>query len=528
MAGVFPESVTVSGGRRAALAPSLSATWGLVLLLAVAAAVRFAGIGAQSFWYDEAVTSNVIHFGWTHGLLTQISNSESTPPLYYVLLKAWSRLFGNDEVGLRSFSALAGTGVVAVAYLIGASVAGRRVGLTAGALTAVCPTLIWYSQEARSYELFVLLAALSVLFVLRASAGDAGHSRSREPALIGWSVVCALALATHYYAGFVVAAEAAWLLWNAHERGLSLRPVLIACAPLVAVEAALLPLMIHQIHVGHSAWIDKLDLSQRSGQVVVELITFSNGLVNAVLSIKPGGAWALVAMLAVAAGAWGVIRVSGVIRGSAGAPTAPALASVMPLAALGVILIGVPLGVAFVAHGGFYDRNLLGACIPLIVVLAFGFAQLPRAYGAVALAALCGVSLITDIRMGVDSRLQRPAWGTVAADLSPRANAHAVLLYPAWQLPSLAYYDERLAPLTGTASVSELDVIANDIDARFIADVGPFRVVERRQEGTLAFVRLRAARPTAVTSALLAATALGRAGGTLLLDPAGARVVGPG
>jgi hypothetical protein len=517
MASVYPETVSVGGGRRAARAQAGGATWGIGLLLAAAAAVRFAGLGGQSFWYDEAATANVVHFGWTHGLLTQIANGESTPPLYYFAVKVWAEVFGNTEVGLRTFSALAGTAAVAVAYLIGVEVAGRRVGLITGALTALNPALIWYSQEARSYELFVLLAGLTVLFCLRARRERrSGADRSRRE-LVCWSAASALALATHYYAGFVIAAEAAWLFWDARQRRSGIRPLLLACAPLVVVGGALLPLMIHQVHVGHSSWIDRVDLSQRTGQVVVELISFNCGLVNAVLSIKPGGGWALAAMLGVLAGGFGVVRTA-----------APARAKVVPIAALGAVVIVVPLAVAFVASGGFYDRNLLGAWIPLIVVLAFGFTRLPRPYGAFALAALCGVSLITDIRMSVDQRLERPPWARVAAALTPRSSSRAVLLYPAWQLPALSYYDERLAPLSSPTPVAELDVIANDVDARFLPTaVGPFRAVARRQDGSLAFVRLVAPHAIVVSPALLAATELGRAGGKLLLDPPGARVIGP-
>jgi len=523
MASVYQESVSVDGGRFRAWAATLVATRGLVLLLVGAAALRFAGLGGQSFWYDEATTASVIHFGWTHGLLTQIANSESTPPLYYLLVKAWTQVFGGGAVGLRSFSALAGTGSVAVAYLIGAELSGRRLALAAGTLTALNPALIWYSQEARSYELFVLLAGLSVLFFLklRSDIHSPPALQERRTGLRAhaalWTIVSALALATHYYAGFLIAAEAAWLLWDARSRATGLREVALACVPLVAVQAALLPLLIHQVHAGHSSWIDRLDLSQRTGQVVIELVTFNAGLVNAVLAVKPGGGWALAAMLAVGAGAFGIHRAGPRRRTEIGAP-----------AALAAAVIAIPLAVALVASGGFYDRNLIGAWIPLIVVLAIGLTMLPQPLRVGALALLCAVSLITDIRLGVDTRLQRPPWSAVAADMTPRTSARAVLLYPAWQLPSLTYYDERLEPVDVTRPVRELDVIASDVDVRFLpGTVGPFRVSERRQQGSLAFVRLLAAQPTVVSSAFLAQTPLGHAGGRLLLDPPGARTVGP-
>ena len=88
------------------------------------------------------------------------------------------------------------------------------------------------------------------------------------------------------------------------------------------------------------------------------------------------------------------------------------------------------------------------------------------------------------------------------------------------------YWERNLKPWDMAAG--QIIVIANDVDARFLpAAVGPFRAVARRQQGSLAFVRLVAPHAIVVSPALLAATGLGRAGGKLLLDPPGARVVGP-
>ena len=118
----------------------------------------------------------------------------------------WARIFGFGEAGLRSLSALAGVLTVPVAYGIGAKLCTRRVGVVLAALTACSPLLIWYSQEARSYELLVLLTAVSLLIFAHARA------HPRPALLIAWGVASALALATHYYAVLAVIPQAIWLL----------------------------------------------------------------------------------------------------------------------------------------------------------------------------------------------------------------------------------------------------------------------------------------------------------------------------
>ena len=172
----------------------------LALTVAAGAAIRFAGLGSQSWSPDEGVTVALLKLGFAD-LFTAVRHSESTPPLYYVLAWVWAKVFGLNEYGLRSLSALAGTLTEPAAYVAGASLVTRRVGLVAAALAAFSPLLVWYSQEARSYALLVLLVTVS--FAL--------FSQRR---LWWWAAVSALALATHYFAAFVIAPEAIWLAWQ--------------------------------------------------------------------------------------------------------------------------------------------------------------------------------------------------------------------------------------------------------------------------------------------------------------------------
>ena len=176
--------------------------------------------------------------------------SESAPPLYYALAWVWTQVTGTGEFGLRSLSALAGVATIPVAYLIGIELRGRRAGLAAAALVAVNPMLLWYSQEARAYALLALLGAISLLYCARPCGAAPAVTRL-------WGVASGLALATHYFAIFVVAAEALWLL-RRHGR---------ASVPGLGIVAlfglALAPLAIHQMSYGHAEWIGNFTLGHR-------------------------------------------------------------------------------------------------------------------------------------------------------------------------------------------------------------------------------------------------------------------------
>ena len=141
--------------------------WLLAGIIAAAAIVRFATLDHQSYDHDEAVTAwRVLHSGLGKTLHVVV-NSERSPPLYYLLAWLWSKLFGTGEVGLRSLSALIGTLTVPAAYLAARELSSRRAGLIAAALVAFNPYLVWYSQEARSYALFVFFAAWGIYFFAR-------------------------------------------------------------------------------------------------------------------------------------------------------------------------------------------------------------------------------------------------------------------------------------------------------------------------------------------------------------------------
>src|SRR5260221_431406 len=168
-------------------------------------------IAAYGLLSGEDAPVNLMHKGFG-SMLSGVSAGESTPPLYYCLAWVWAKAFGTSEAGLRSLSALIGTATIPLAYAIGRRAAGRLPGLIAAALCAFNPLLVWYSQEARSYALLVFLSGLTLLALL------ASLQQPTWRRLALWALAAIAALATHYFAGFLVGGEALWLLWRTEAR----------------------------------------------------------------------------------------------------------------------------------------------------------------------------------------------------------------------------------------------------------------------------------------------------------------------
>jgi mannosyltransferase len=409
---------------------------GLTLL---AAFVRFAGLGHQSFWYDEAWTDYLVRLR-PGELLTLVPRTESTPPLYYMVAWAWVRVFGRDEAGLRSLSALAGTLTVPVAYATGTTLATRRVGLVVAALAATSPLLVWYSQEARSYMLLVLLAALSLLCF--------AHARQRPSRvwLVGWAGASVAALATHYFAVFVVAPEAVLLL--------AARPV--ACGPerrraLAAVGiaalagAGLLVLAIGQRNHGNAGWIRDIPLGHRLGELPRELLA---GFPPAVPWVPVVGGALILAAIALL-----------LSRGEARERRAALLAG-----GIGAAALLAPLALAAGGLDYLLTRNVLVAWLPFALVVAAGLgARRAARLGALLTAGLCAVSLVAVDAVAHDADVQRPPWRTLSATLgAPRSGRAIVLVHAGFGLPLAVYRPgtwlmERLA-----APLREIDVVTGD------------------------------------------------------------------
>lgn len=171
-----------------------------VLLLLLAAGLRFHQLEAQSFWNDEGNSARLSERSVP--LIIEGTASDIHPPLYYLVLRGWRGLVGDSEFGLRAFSAFAGVGMVAVTVALGRGLRLRReAALLAGLFVAVNPALVYYSQEARMYALFGLLGVLSTWLLLRwAQRGGWGLA-------VAFTLVTAAGLYTHYFYPFVIAAQ---------------------------------------------------------------------------------------------------------------------------------------------------------------------------------------------------------------------------------------------------------------------------------------------------------------------------------
>ncbi|SFR57754.1 glycosyltransferase family 39 protein [Halogeometricum limi] len=184
----------------------------VVAVVAVGAALRLYGIGSESLWTDELITLAFVQSMTAGELLTTIPRVNPHPPLYYVLLDLWVGAFGTTETALRLPSTLFGVLSIPALYLLGRRIGDHTVGLVAALLLALSPFHVRYAQEVRMYALFVFLVVASFLLVHAVADRRSRRPRHRRGLLAAWVLSCLLLVGTHYFGGFVVAAQVTYLV----------------------------------------------------------------------------------------------------------------------------------------------------------------------------------------------------------------------------------------------------------------------------------------------------------------------------
>jgi len=188
----WTRAVNARSGRLHETVKSGVKEWGRVLLLAAAAfLLRIYQIDRQELWFDEATS---YYFATIMGAIAH----ENTPPLYYLLLRAWMAVAGTDETAIRLLSALFGTVFVLAILWAGRTFFNAAAGWWSGLFSTFAPIHIYYSQEARAYVLATLLVLLTYVLLWRAM------ERMTPRSWLLASAAALLALHTHYLTFFAL------------------------------------------------------------------------------------------------------------------------------------------------------------------------------------------------------------------------------------------------------------------------------------------------------------------------------------
>jgi hypothetical protein len=398
----------------------------IAVVVLVGAVLRFAT--PSHLWLDEALTVEIARRP-VGGLLSALRH-DGSPPLYYLLLHVWIKVFGDGDVAVRALS-----GVLSLATLPLAWAAGVRAGALATAhgngdagtprrvaratllLFASSPYAIRYGSETRMYSMVVLLALAFGLAVVRALE----RSSPRRLALV--TLATTALVYTHYWTFLLVFTVAAFLLLQSRRRAAYRRPTLRAFVAMAASAVLFAPWMpsflFQMLHTG-TPWAPRVQ-----AQVLLDTVFDWAG---------PQSTGALL----------GLILLGGALLGLTARPNGRELAvkisGRMPGRYLAAVWLA-PLTLAWVVNmfgGSAYTERYTGISLPACLMLAaLGLSLLTSRRwrsGVLIVASLSG--LIGGFQL---TRIERTQAGQIAAAIAAQARPGDVVAFCPDQLGPAVY-----------------------------------------------------------------------------------------
>ena len=156
----------------------------------------------QSLWLDESIGAWAVKNFSYRGIVNDFLRFDNHPPLYYLVLKFWTSLFGYSEFSLRMPSIFFGIGTIFFTYKIAKQISlhpwvGTRIDkkvkyytlsvqkhqpLFVALFLTTSPLHVYYSQEARMYSMAAFFATTAIYFFIKT------YSKNNITNWIGFSV----------------------------------------------------------------------------------------------------------------------------------------------------------------------------------------------------------------------------------------------------------------------------------------------------------------------------------------------------
>jgi hypothetical protein len=369
-------------------------------------------------WLDESLTVEIARRP-VGGLLAALRH-DGSPPLYYLLLHVWIKVFGDGDVAVRALSGVLSLATLPLAWLAGIRAGQaairhgngdestpRRVARATLLLFASSPYAIRYGSETRMYSMVVLLVLVFGLLLVRALE----ESSVRRLGLL--TLATAALVYTHYWTFLLIFTVAAFLLLQSRRRPAFRRRTLRAFAAMAASAVLFAPWMpsflFQMLHTG-TPWAPRVQ-----AQVLLDTVFDWAGpqSTGALLALILLGA-ALLGLTGRPAGRELAVKVSGRVPGRY-------------LAAVWLL----PLTLAWVVNmfgGSAYTERYTGISLPAFLMLAaLGLAVMPSRRWR---AGLLAVAVVAGLLGGWQlDRVERTQAGQIAGAINANARPGDVVAF---------------------------------------------------------------------------------------------------
>lgn len=203
----------------------------------------------RGFWGDEAWTSLISQLSLRDMLKTTAADFH--PPAYYSIVEAVYKFLPPTEIVTRSISIFFFLATIFLVYLLASKFRGQFFGVITAVTVAVNPIFFRYAFEARNYTLFALAATGSVYYLLRLS------EKFTKSSAVFFVLFSTLGIYTHYYMFFTLAAEVFYVLLFDRKIFLKMLGLGTICGVLYLPW---IPFLVKQVtSAGTSFWINPVN-----------------------------------------------------------------------------------------------------------------------------------------------------------------------------------------------------------------------------------------------------------------------------
>jgi hypothetical protein len=243
-----------------------------------------------------------------------------------------------------------------------------------------------------------LLSALGLLGFVKYTA------RGGDRWLALWGVASVLSLLTHFFAGFIVAPEVAWLLWKTRRN----RRLKATVGVVALAQLALVPIAFSR-GADATGWIASIPLGHRLQALPVHFLAGFGGAAHQA-TVLVGTACIALAIVALATHR-----------------NRTELARPAVVAGIGLLGLIAPLSMTLLGVDLIITRNLIGALVPLVVGLACALAFVRPAWASALLVTVfCGLAAVGIDSVDAQPALQRTDWVALARLLGPARTDRAI------------------------------------------------------------------------------------------------------
>lgn len=171
----------------------------LVYLILISLILKYRLLTTGGLWFDEVYGIYISELPIPE-LLHKLTFDYS-PPLFYLILHIWIKIFGNQDFNLRLLPLLTHLITIPTSYLITQKLYNRPTAILSTTIITLSGLTTYYAIEVRMYSLVLLISIINTYFFLKTFEKPTRHR------ILGFIATTTLGLYTHHSFTFIILSQ---------------------------------------------------------------------------------------------------------------------------------------------------------------------------------------------------------------------------------------------------------------------------------------------------------------------------------